>query len=135
MSKLFFFESSFFLMSRNSLQKETNQVRRAIYGARYFKRSRSSSRDSRARVLMCMITVPVIRGERLIGAVWQREQLAAKARSPASFWVDDDPGVVVGRADSPAGRSWPAIIPTGAASANGSETSNAKLTRRFIDPP
>src|SRR3954447_14265157 len=38
------------------------------YGAMYFKRFFSSSRDSFARVRMCIITVPVIRGERLMGA-------------------------------------------------------------------
>ena len=62
-------------------------MRRTTYGARNFKSACSSCRESRARVLMCMITVPVIRGGRLIGAAWHREQFAANARSPASACV------------------------------------------------
>jgi hypothetical protein len=33
---------------------------------------------------MCIMTVPVSRGGKLMGGVWQREQCVAKTRSPSS---------------------------------------------------
>jgi hypothetical protein len=37
---------------------------------------------------MCITTVPVIFGERAIGASWQREQFAANTRSPEGTVAD-----------------------------------------------
>jgi hypothetical protein len=54
----------------------------ATHGARYLRSSFSSSRDNRARTRICMRTVPVIRGERLIGGMWHREQFVMKTCSP-----------------------------------------------------
>ena len=99
------------------------------YGAMYFKRIFSSSRDSRARVRMCMITVPVIRGERLMGAWWHREQLAAKTFAPASAGAEDAPRDEFCRAASLVWRGGAASSP------KGNKRRHAYITRRFIFPP
>ena len=51
----------------------------------YFSSKSSSSRESLARVRMCMMTVPVVRGEMLMGGTWQRPQFAVKTSSPSVF--------------------------------------------------
>jgi hypothetical protein len=83
------------------------------YGAMYFNRSFSSSRDNRARVRMCMITVPVVRGERLMGAWWHREQFAAKTLAPASAGAEDAPRDEFCRAASLVWRGGAASNPKG----------------------
>src|SRR5437868_825801 len=53
-----------------------------IYGARKARSFFSSSRDSRARVRICIAMVPDTRGEMLIGGMWHREQFALNTSSP-----------------------------------------------------
>ena len=75
---------------------------------------------------MCIATVPVIRGERLMGAAWQREQFVANTCSP----VTAEPGGVVGGAacfvDTTACRDWPA------SKLRGISRRHADIAGRFI---
>jgi hypothetical protein len=52
------------------------------YGARYRSNASWSCRESFARTRMCITTVPVIRGEIVIGGLWQREQFCWNTSSP-----------------------------------------------------
>jgi hypothetical protein len=66
----------------------------ACYG--FIKRSSSCSscRLREARTRMCRRTVPVMRGEKPSGALWQREQFCSKTRWPSSGCTEPCDAVV-----------------------------------------
>lgn len=53
------------------------------YGAINLSSLISSSLDNLARVRICMMMVPAVRGEMLMGGIWHREQFAWNTASPS----------------------------------------------------